>query len=79
MGRPRRWHFGAPEVMRPIVTEQRRRVIAQHCHAVCKLRIRQQAAIRDESGSVARTIAVQLIPAGADRRQDAPNPGNCPF
>jgi hypothetical protein len=35
--------------------------------------------IRDESGAVAKTIAVQLIPAGADRRQDAPNPGNCPF
>ena len=35
--------------------------------------------IRDESGAIAKTIAVQLIPAGADRRQDAPNPGNCPF
>ncbi len=35
--------------------------------------------IRDESGSVAKTIAVQLIPAGAVRRQDAPDPGNCPF
>ena len=35
--------------------------------------------VRDKSGSVAQTIAVQLIPAAADRRQDAPNPGNCPF
>jgi hypothetical protein len=35
--------------------------------------------IRDESGAVAKTIAVQFIPAGATRRQDAPDPGNCPF
>jgi uncharacterized cupin superfamily protein len=35
--------------------------------------------IRNETGSVAKTIAVQLIPAGAVRRQDAPDPGNCPF
>ena len=35
--------------------------------------------IRDESGAVAKTIAVQLIPAGAVRRQDALDPGNCPF
>ena len=35
--------------------------------------------IRDESGAVARTIAVQLIPAGATRREDAPDPGNCTF
>jgi hypothetical protein len=35
--------------------------------------------IRNESGSVAKTIAVQLIPAGADRRQDSPAPGNCSF
>ena len=35
--------------------------------------------IRDESGAVAQTIAVQLIPAGQNRRQDADNPGNCPF
>ena len=35
--------------------------------------------IRDESGAVAKTIAVQFIPAGAPRRQDAPDPGNCPF
>ena len=35
--------------------------------------------IRDESGAVAKTIAVQFVPAGAPRRQDAPDPGNCPF
>lgn len=35
--------------------------------------------IRNETGSVAKTIAVQLIPAGAERRQDAPDPGNCSF
>jgi hypothetical protein len=35
--------------------------------------------IRDESGAVAKTVAVQFIPAGATRRQDAPAPGNCPF
>jgi hypothetical protein len=35
--------------------------------------------IRNESGAVAKTIAVQLIPAGAVRRQDAPDPGYCPF
>jgi hypothetical protein len=35
--------------------------------------------IRDESGAVAQTVAVQLIAAGATRRQDAKNPGNCPF
>jgi hypothetical protein len=35
--------------------------------------------IRNESGAVAKTIAVQLIPAGATRRQDAPDPGNCSF
>ena len=35
--------------------------------------------IRNETGSVAKTIAVQLIPAGAGRRQDAPDPGNCSF
>ena len=33
--------------------------------------------LRDESGAVARTIAVQLIPAGAERRQDAPQPRHC--
>ena len=35
--------------------------------------------IRDETGQIAKTIAVQFIPAGATRRQDAPDPGNCPF
>src|SRR5262249_24255168 len=35
--------------------------------------------IRDESGAVAKTVAVQFIPAGAARRQDAPDPDNCPF
>jgi len=36
--------------------------------------------IRDESGALAQTIAVQLIPAGAQRREDvAASPGNCPF
>jgi len=35
--------------------------------------------IRDESGAVAKTVAVQFVPTGATRRQDAPDPGNCPF
>lgn len=35
--------------------------------------------IRDESGAVAKTVVVQLVPAGAARRLDAPAPGNCPF
>lgn len=35
--------------------------------------------IRDESGAVAKTVAVQLVPAGATRREDKPDPGNCPF
>ncbi len=35
--------------------------------------------IRDASGAIAQTIAVQLIPAGATRRQDAADPGNCSF
>ena len=36
--------------------------------------------IRDESGTVAKTVAVQFVPAGTTtRRQDAPDPGNCPF
>jgi hypothetical protein len=35
--------------------------------------------IRDESGAVAKTVAVQLIPAGAMRRQDVDDPGNCHF
>jgi quercetin dioxygenase-like cupin family protein len=35
--------------------------------------------IRNETGSVAQTVAVQLIPAGATRRQDAADPGTCTF
>ena len=35
--------------------------------------------IRNESDAVAKTIAVQLIPAGAVRREDVPDPGNCSF
>ena len=35
--------------------------------------------IRDESGAPAQTVAVQLIPAGSNRRVDAPSPGNCSF
>ncbi len=36
--------------------------------------------VRNETASVATAIAVQLIPAGAVRRQDvSPAPGNCPF
>jgi hypothetical protein len=36
--------------------------------------------IRDESGAVAKTVVVQLIPKDATRRIDAsPAPGNCPF
>jgi hypothetical protein len=35
--------------------------------------------IRDESGAPAQTIAVQLIPSGTQRRQDASDPGNCSF
>jgi hypothetical protein len=35
--------------------------------------------LRNEGPVNARTVAVQLIPAGATRRIDAPAPGNCPF
>ena len=35
--------------------------------------------LRNEGSVEARTIAVQLIPADATRRVDAPDPGNCPF
>jgi quercetin dioxygenase-like cupin family protein len=35
--------------------------------------------LRNEGSEEARTIAVQLIPADAVRRIDAPDPGNCPF
>jgi hypothetical protein len=35
--------------------------------------------IRNESNLPATTIAVQLIPSGAARRVDVPDPGNCRF
>jgi quercetin dioxygenase-like cupin family protein len=35
--------------------------------------------VRNESDTEAETIAVQFIPAGAIRRIDMPNPGNCRF
>jgi quercetin dioxygenase-like cupin family protein len=36
--------------------------------------------LRNETGAPAETIAVQLLPTGADRRIDVdPAPGNCPF
>ncbi len=36
--------------------------------------------IRNETGAEAKSITVQLVPAGATRRQDVPvAPGNCPF
>ena len=35
--------------------------------------------IRNEGSVEARSIAVQLIPAGAMRRINAPSPGTCPF
>ena len=35
--------------------------------------------LRNEGTIEARTITVQLIPAAAPRRIDAPAPGNCPF
>lgn len=35
--------------------------------------------IRNETTAVAQTLAVQLIPAGATRRQDAADPGTCSF
>ena len=35
--------------------------------------------LRNEGLIEARTITVQLIPAAAARRIDAPDPGNCPF
>jgi quercetin dioxygenase-like cupin family protein len=34
--------------------------------------------LRNESGSQAVTVAVQLVPDGFARRIDRPNPGNCP-
>lgn len=35
--------------------------------------------LRNEGAEEARTMAVQLVPADATRRIDAPAPGNCPF
>jgi hypothetical protein len=35
--------------------------------------------LRNEGSVEARTITVQLIPAGAMRRIDVPDPGNCAF
>jgi hypothetical protein len=35
--------------------------------------------LRNEGSVEARTIAVQLIPAGAPRRIDADGPSSCPF
>lgn len=35
--------------------------------------------LRNEGAVEARTMTVQLIPAAAARRIDAPSPGNCPF
>jgi hypothetical protein len=35
--------------------------------------------IRNEGAVEAKTIAVQLIPAGQPRRIDVADPGNCPF
>ena len=35
--------------------------------------------LRNEGSIDAVTIAVQILPAGADRRIDAPSPGNCSF
>jgi quercetin dioxygenase-like cupin family protein len=35
--------------------------------------------LRNETGAPAETIAVQLLPKDAERRIDAPAPGNCPF
>ena len=35
--------------------------------------------IRNETSAVAQTMAIQLIPAGATRRQDAADPGHCSF
>lgn len=35
--------------------------------------------LRNESGAPAETVAVQILPQGATRRDDRPAPGNCPF
>lgn len=35
--------------------------------------------LRNEGSVDLVTVTVQILPAGADRRIDAPSPGNCPF
>jgi quercetin dioxygenase-like cupin family protein len=35
--------------------------------------------LRNETTEPAETVAVQILPNGAERRIDAPDPGNCPF
>lgn len=35
--------------------------------------------LRNEGAVQAETVAVQFLPAGANRRIDVANPGNCPF
>lgn len=35
--------------------------------------------LRNETTEPAETVAVQILPQGAERRIDAPDPGNCPF
>ncbi len=41
---------------------------------------RDEHILRNEGSSPAETIAVQILPQGADRRTDVPvAPGNCPF
>jgi quercetin dioxygenase-like cupin family protein len=35
--------------------------------------------LRNETTAPAETVAVQILPKGADRRIDAADPGNCPF
>jgi quercetin dioxygenase-like cupin family protein len=35
--------------------------------------------LRNEGNVDLVTVTVQILPAGADRRIDAPRPGNCPF
>ena len=35
--------------------------------------------LRNETTAPAETVAVQILPRGAARRIDAPDPGNCPF
>jgi hypothetical protein len=35
--------------------------------------------LRNEGSVEAETVAVQILPAGAPRRIDAPDPGHCGF